>query len=35
MNAYESIWADLADTALSQSESDELIHSIIQEDDER
>jgi transcriptional regulator with XRE-family HTH domain len=31
VNAYESIWADLADTALSQNESDELIHSILQE----
>ena len=34
VNAYESIWVDLAETALSRDESDALIHSIIKESDD-
>jgi len=34
VNMYESIWVDLAEVALSEAESDELIHEIIRESDE-
>jgi len=34
VNMYESIWVDLAEAALSEAESDELIHEIIRESDE-
>ena len=30
---YESIWVDLAEVALSEDRSDELIHEIIRESD--
>lgn len=33
VNTYESIWVDLADTALSPDESDALIHSVLKESD--
>ena len=33
VNMYESIWVDLAEVALSEDRSDELIHEIIRESD--
>jgi transcriptional regulator with XRE-family HTH domain len=33
VNTYESTWVDLSDAALSQDESDVLLHSIIKESD--
>jgi transcriptional regulator with XRE-family HTH domain len=34
VNTYESIWVDLSDVALSEDESDDLIHAVIKESDE-
>ncbi len=34
VNTYESIWVDLSDVALSEDESDALIHAVIKESDE-